>query len=223
MARGDAEESRKLTDTCPRRTYTMNEPHFTWRWDGAIYLTMAMLMDLRQLTGRLRMIDAFRMTLPYLQGLRENDTHAAYFDGHSSGSRHAWKAAGKEGAPPGWEDDDEEADKYADAAIEEDLERIDARNSDVDTWLTDILDRLERELASEAITVWAAYLRFCGERLEIDAKKILKATFKPALEDVRWLEGIAERLTLEPETAAVEEYRAEMAEGWRKVMRNPSL
>jgi hypothetical protein len=92
----------------------------------------------------------------------------------------------------------------------------------VDTWLTDILDRLERELASEAITVWAAYLRFCGERLEIDAKKILKATFKPALEDVRWLEEIAERLTLEPEAAAVEEYRAEMAEGWRKTMRLPA-
>jgi hypothetical protein len=77
MARGDTEESRRLVDTCPRRTYTMNEPRFTWRWDGAIHLTMAMLMDLRQNTGRLRMIDAFRMTLPHLQGLRENDTHHA--------------------------------------------------------------------------------------------------------------------------------------------------
>ena len=223
MARGDTEESRRLVDTCPRRSLTMNEPHFTWRWDGAIHLTMAMLMDLRQLTARLRMIDAFRMTLPHLQGLRENDTHAAYFDGHISGSRHAWKAAGKEGAPPGWEDNDEKAEQNRDPEIDENLGMLDARNSAADTWLTEILDRLERELASEAITVWTAYRRFCEETMEIEAVKLLRATFKPALEDVRWLEGIAERLGLEPEVAAVEEYRAGLTEGWRKVMRNPSL
>ena len=221
MARGDTEESRRLVDTCPRRTYTMNEPRFTWRWDGAIHLTMAMLMDLRQNTGRLRMIDAFRMTLPHLQTLRENDTHHAYFDGHISGSRHAWKAAGKTGKPPGWEDDDEKAEENRDPEIDEDLGMMDARNSAVDTWLTDLLDRLERDLASEAITVWTAYLRFCEETVEVEAEKLLKATFKPALEDVRWLEGIAERLGLEPEEAAVEKYRAGLAEGWHKVMRLP--
>lgn len=221
MARGDTEESRRLVDTCPRRSFIMNEPRFTWRWDGAIQLTMAMLMDLRQNTGRLRMIDAFRMTLPHLHGLRENDTHHAYFDGHISGSRHAWKAAGKTGKPPGWEDDDEKAEENRDPEIDEDLGMIDARNSAVDTWLTDLLDRLERDLASGALTVWAAYVRFCEETVEVEADKLLRATFKPALEDVRWLEGIAERLGLEPESSAVEEYRAGMVEGWHKVMRLP--
>lgn len=222
MARGDTEESRRLVDTCPRRTFIMNEPRFTGRWDGAIQLTMAMLMDLRQLTGRLRMVEAFRVAVPHLEVLRENDTHTAYFDGHISGSRHAWSAAGKVGEPPGWEEDDEKAEENADPAIDEDLEKIDARNSDVDTWLTDLLDRLERELASEAVTVWVAYLRFCEEQMEVEAKKVLKATFKPALEDVRWLEAIAERLDLEAEAEAVEEYRAGIAEGWRKILTGPA-
>ena len=222
MARGDTEESRRLVDTCPRRTYTMNDPGFTWRWDGAIHLTMAMLMDLRQNTGRLRMIDAFRTALPYLEVLRQNDTHHAYFDGHISGSRHAWKAAGKTGDPPGWEDDDEKAEQNRDPEIDEDLGMIDARNSAADTWLTDILERLERDLASEAITVWAAYVRFCEETVEVEAEKLLKATFDPALEDVRWLKGIAEKLDLEPEAEAVEECRAGMVEGWRRVTRLPA-
>jgi len=222
MARGDKEESRRLVDTCPRRTYTMNDPGFTGRWDGAIHLTMAVLMDLRQNTGRLRMIDAFRTVLPYLDVLRANDTHTAYFDGHISGSRHAWKAAGKTGKPPGWEDDDEKAEQNRDLEIDEDLGMIDARNSTADTWLTDILERLERDLASEAITVWAAYVRFCEQTVEVEAEKLLKATFEPALEDVQWLEGIAQRLGLEPEEDAVEEYRVGMVEGWYKVTRLPA-
>jgi hypothetical protein len=54
MARGDKQESRRLTDTCPRRTFTMNEPGFTGRWDGAIHLTMAMLMDFSWTLGSSR-------------------------------------------------------------------------------------------------------------------------------------------------------------------------
>jgi hypothetical protein len=178
-------------------------------------------MDFRQLTGRLRMVDAFRMALPHLHTLRQNDTHHAYFDGHISGSRHAWKAAGKEGQPPGWEDDEEKAEENRDLELDDDLGMINARNSAVDSWLTELLDRLERDLASEALPVWAAYLRFCEETMEVEAEKLLKATFKPALEDVRWLEAIAQRLGLEPEASTVEEYRAGMAEGWRKILTGP--
>ena len=46
------------------------------------------------------MIDAFRLAFPYLRTVWENDTYEAYFDGHISGSRHAWRKAGKEGERP---------------------------------------------------------------------------------------------------------------------------
>jgi hypothetical protein len=34
-ARGDEQESRKLTESCPRRSYIMNDARFSWRWDAA--------------------------------------------------------------------------------------------------------------------------------------------------------------------------------------------
>ena len=70
MARGDAEESRLVTDSCPR----------------AIQLSMAALMDLRPAIAKLRMTAAFRVTPPYLRTVWENDTHHAYHDGHHAGS-----------------------------------------------------------------------------------------------------------------------------------------
>jgi hypothetical protein len=35
LARGDEEESERLTATCPRRAYTMNDWEFVGRWDAA--------------------------------------------------------------------------------------------------------------------------------------------------------------------------------------------
>jgi hypothetical protein len=99
MARGDSEESRRLVDTCPRRSYTMTDVGFSGRWDGAIQLCMAALLDFRYTTAKLRMIDAFRTVIPYSQTLAQDAAFDAYFDGHRSGSYHAWNAAGKMGRP----------------------------------------------------------------------------------------------------------------------------
>ena len=49
--------------------------------------------------------------------------HSAYFAGHMAGSRHAWNRSGKEGEPPGWEADEEEAEHNADPTIDEDLKK----------------------------------------------------------------------------------------------------
>jgi hypothetical protein len=216
MARGDTEESRKLTDTCPRRTYTMNDIGFAGRWDGAVQLTMAMLMDLRQVTARLRVIDAFKGVLPLSRNLAENDAILAYLDGHRAGTRYAWARAGMEGEAPGLETDEEEAEENADEAMDAGLDEACSRVEESSGMVPRLLDRLEREIASEAIVVWAAYLRFCEETVQVEAEKLLMATFKPALEDIRWLESLVERLGLEAEAAAVEEYREGLVAGWRK-------
>jgi hypothetical protein len=34
-ARGDEEESRRLTEGCPRHSYTLNDIGFSWRWEAA--------------------------------------------------------------------------------------------------------------------------------------------------------------------------------------------
>jgi hypothetical protein len=40
MARGDAEESELLTNTCPKRDYVMNDWGFVGRWEAARGLAM---------------------------------------------------------------------------------------------------------------------------------------------------------------------------------------
>jgi hypothetical protein len=98
MARGDGEESRKLTDTCPRRNYVMNDWGFVGRQQAARELAIVAYADLVKCLDKLQMIGAFRAMMPHLLTAWENYTHAAYFDGHHAGSHHAWRLAGKGGA-----------------------------------------------------------------------------------------------------------------------------
>lgn len=193
----------------------MTDLQFSGRWDGAIQITMATLMDLRQNTSKLRMVDAFRAVLPYSEMLAQNSAAEAYFDGHRSGSYHAWSTAGKDGDPPAWDPDEETAENNADPRMEEDLEKIEARVKQDGHFLPELLERLERELAAEALAVWEAFCGFCEEEMELSPEKLLRATFPPALEDVGWFRELCERLELEADQAAVEEYRESMRGYWR--------
>ena len=185
MARGDEEESRRLVETCPRRSYVMNDLGFAGRWDGAIQMTLVTLLDLRPVVAKLRMIAAFRAVLPYCRTLAQDDARFAYFNGHEAGSRHAWESAGMEREPPGWEDDEGTAEENADPAMEEDLEKISLRVEKSFDLIPGLLDRLERELAAEAVAVWEAYTQFCEEETGLGAEKVLRATFEQALQNVR--------------------------------------
>jgi hypothetical protein len=129
------------------------------------------------------------------------------------GRGQAWR-----GEPPGWEDD-EEVEENPDPAMDEDLEKISlCVEKSFDLIRGGLIDRLERELAAEAMAVWKAYTEFCEEEVGLGAEKVLRATFEHALQNVRFLEELADRLGLEPEPATVKEYRAALAEGWQRVI-----
>jgi hypothetical protein len=216
MARGDTEESRRLVDTCPRHQYRMTDLRFSGRWDSAIQLSMAALMDLRYTVAKLSMISAFREAFPYSRTLAQDDAAEAYFDGHQAGSRYAWRKADRAGEPPGYEADEEEAEENADPATEEDLATIKARVDESAALVPGLMERLERELATEALAVWEAFWGFCEEEMEISPEKLLQATFAPAHEDVGWFGELCERLELEAEEAAVAEYREAMSAHWQR-------
>ncbi len=190
MARGDEEESELLTSTCPRRTYTMTDGGFSGRWDAARQLTMAALMDFRQNTAKLRMVDAFRVVLPYAEQLAHNGAAEAYLEGNKGGPER----------------------------MDEDLERIEARVKEDARVIPELLERLERELATEALAVWEAFSLFCEEDMKLTPEKLLRATFPPALEDVGWFRQLCERLQLEAsETEAdVKEYCEHMRGHWQR-------
>ena len=96
------------------------------------------------------MIAAFRGLFPYLRTTWQDDVHSAYFDGHRAGSRHAWNMSGKAGEPPGWEADEEEAERNAAPAMEEYLQK--RTGEGIYARLERKLEDMERELVREALT-----------------------------------------------------------------------
>ena len=218
MARGDAEESELLTNTCPKRDYVMNDWGFVGRWEAARVLAMLAYMDLAKCLDKIQMIEAFRVALPYLRTVWEDDTFWAYFDGHEAGSRHAWRKAGKEGDPPGYEEDEDERVEGMDRAPEEDVRKWATKVAEVEKPITGALDRLEREMARQGLSVWSAFVGFCEEEMALDASKLLSALALPIAERTRALEELAARLEVEPDAEDVEGYREIMGQAWRQAL-----
>ena len=121
MARGDEQESERLTRTCPTRHYAMTDMAFADRWQAALQISTITFMEIERHLAKIRMVAAFREMGPYLRMLMKNNGDDAYFDGHRAGSAHAWAKAGMEGGPPGWKADDEIANQNADPEIDEGL------------------------------------------------------------------------------------------------------
>jgi len=218
MARGDTKESERLTDTCPRRNYTMNDWAFVGRWQAAQVVAMLAYIDLAKCLDKCQMIAAFRVVLPYLRTVWVNDTHEAYFDGHHAGSHHAWRKAGKEGEPPGWEQDEEESERNADPGLDEALDKWTGKVKVIDDRISKSLEILERNLVEKGLAVWSAFSDFCREEMGLDSKELLAAFANPFPERAGELEDLAARLELKPDSESVEEYRSIFVEAWRRVI-----
>jgi hypothetical protein len=216
MARGDEEESERLTATCPRRGYTMNDWGFVGRWEAARELGMCAYVDVVRRLDKIKMIDAFRSLFSYLSTISQDDAHSAFFGGHMAGSRYAWNMSGKAGEPPGWEPDEEAAERNADPAMDEYLRKWagDGRYAR----LEGKLEEMERELVREALTAWLGFARFCEREMGLEAEDLVEALASPFAEGVRDLEELRARHEVEADAEGVEEYLAIMTEAWRRVI-----
>jgi hypothetical protein len=223
MARGDVEESELLIRTCQRETYTMNHLGFTGRWDGTRDISLRMYIPINNELAKLQMIDAFRELVPYSKALSHNLTFDAYFAGHESGSRHAWAYAGIEGGPPQWPDEGPDGELMEpdegdqDPAIEQDMETLEAAVEEYGGFLPELLDRLERELATDALSLWEGFAAFCEESMGVPAEKVVAVVLEPVADRIEDLKRRAQRLELEPKAETVEEIREGLAESWRVV------
>jgi hypothetical protein len=201
MARGDEQESERLVQTCPRHTYTMNDPGFTGRWIGINDITVRVYGDLARYTDKLQMIEVVRVILPYSETFAQDAAFESYLDGHRAGARHAWAQAGKNGAAPEW-------------PLEVDEESVKAPIGRAVSILPDILEKIERELAGEALTLWEAFAGFCENEMGLDAEKVLGVVMGAGEERVEVLKALAERLRLQPDEERVGELRKGLAESW---------
>jgi hypothetical protein len=75
LARGDEEESERLTRTCPRRGYTVNDWGFVGRWEAARELAMLAYIAVVRRLDKITTIAAFRGVFPYLSTIWEDDVH----------------------------------------------------------------------------------------------------------------------------------------------------
>ena len=217
QARGDLEESERLTRTCQRETYTMNHRGYTGRWSGIRDITVHMYVAIGNELAKLQMVDAFRELVPYSQALSGNMIFDGYFRGHESGSRHAWIRAGKNCEPPGYEQGPEEADENADPAIDTDTHDFEAIIEQYGGFLPEVLDRLERSITADALSLWAGFSSFCEECVGVAAEKALAVALEPAVGRVESLKARAEGLELQSNPETVEEIREGLAESWRVV------
>ena len=213
MARGDEEESERLARTCPRRTYTMNDLGFVGRWEAARELAMCAYIDVARRLDKIKMIAAFRGLFPYLSTIRQDDVHSAYFDGHKAGSCYIWNMCSKAGEPPGWEANEEEAERNADPAMDEDLRKL--TGEERYARLEGKLEEMERELVGEALTAWLGFARFCEQEMGLEAKDLVEAVARPFAEGVRDLEELSARHEVEADAKVVEEVLVIMTEAWR--------
>ena len=216
-ARGDLEESERLTRTCQRETYTMNHRGYTGRWTGIYEITLRMYVAVGNDLAKLQMVDAFRELVPYSQSLSHEMIFEGYFRGHESGSRYAWGRAGKDGEPPGYEEDMEESEENADPATEADVDGLEAIIEQYGGLLPQMLDKLERTLASDALNMWTGFCAFCEECVGVGAQKIVAVVLEPVAGRIEDLEARAERLRLKPDAETVEEIREGLRESWRVV------
>jgi hypothetical protein len=218
MAQGDTEESERLTRTCPRRNYIMNDSGFGGRWSGTRELGMRVYIAIGGPLAKLQMIDAFRELAPFACTLMHNTAFDAYFDGHRSGSFHAWSYAGMKGNPPMWprEGDPEEGDE--DAAVLKDTDHIEWMVDLGSKLIPDLMNRLEREVATEALSIWEGFSAFYREDMNLSPEKVLEVVVEPTLEHIEDMKARVERLGLEPDEEIATAIRKGLAESWSVII-----
>jgi hypothetical protein len=215
MTRGDEEESRRLVDSCPRKSYTMSDIAFTDRWRVSEMITLTMCIDLAQYLSKLRIVIAFREALPQTYNACEKQAILAYLDGYEAGARRAsWEEAGMEGDPPRGRNRDQEEE---DPALEKALDAISDHIQGISAKFMGLLEAdLERHFAQEAKTIWEAFGLFCREELEVEPEKLAAAWMGPALDEIKEHE---ERLeSAEADAERVEEYRQALLGAWKKLV-----
>jgi hypothetical protein len=216
MTRGDEEESRRLVDSCPTKSYTMIDIAFTDRWRVTELITLTVCIDLAQHLSKLRMVIAFREALPSTYNACETQAILAYLDGYAAGARRAREEAGMEGDPPRGSNGDEEE---VDPALEKALDAISDRIQEMSARFMGLLEAdLERHFAQEAMTIWEAFGLFCREELEVEPEKLAAVWMGPALDEIKEHEEMLE--SAEADAERVEEYRQVLLGAWKKLVRN---
>jgi hypothetical protein len=219
VSRGDEAEVKRLLESCPRETCSMNEADFANRCKASKEIVDILYGVLAPLLAKLSMVETFREALPHALKIYTNEAVFAYRDGYQAGARRAWEAAGKTGDPPGWKErkGGDEEDKDPEKAREiQSLQSIGKRLEKVSGVVVGPLEELERELVAEALTMWTAFANCCSEEWGMEPEKLVKVWFEPMLPEIEKLKGLSGSTELNLEM--LEEYEAALKKRWSEVV-----
>jgi len=200
-ARGDAEDAQRLAESCPTKTYTMNDIAFGDQISGSWKITIMLCHLLAPSLARIHTIAAVREVLPYAFDHCISGARLAYLRGHEMGVRRAWEAAGKKGDPPTrlWKEEAQEENPVMKVELG-DLHAITGHLREaIADFLLGQLEELERCTVSEALTVWEAFANFCNEQLQLEPETLVKAWFEPMLPEMEELENLPEPPEVDPD------------------------
>ena len=94
-----------------------------------------------------------------------------------------------------------------DPAIERDMEELGATVEKYGEFLPELLDKLERELATDALSLWEGFVAFCDESAGVPAESVIAVVLEPVADRIEDLKDRARRLELEAKAETVEQIR----------------
>ena len=98
--------------------------------------------------------------------------------------------------------------------MDPDIEQLNITVLKYGEFLPELMDRLERDLAGRAHSLWTGFAAFCDECIGVAAEKVIAVVLEPAVGRIEDLKSLAERLELEPDAETVEEVREGLQESW---------
>ncbi len=221
FAREDEREAERLTSTCPRKAYEMNDLDFSSRLRASDLIVSHVYAELMEVLSTLQAVEACREAVETYEkvlfsSLEQATEEAAlsFHQGWDAGCDHAWLVAGKHGPFP-WNDKATLNERAKEMA-----KRIKAqsRSEASDGSHQDTSEKMSKALSVRVQTIWEAFSRFCREQAGLEPETVLRACFPPALGLPETLEDVAG--SAHADSASIEGYEAMLVRTWCELVRN---
>jgi hypothetical protein len=242
MARDDAAEAQRLHRTCPRATYTAQDPQFEDRWDMAFDIMAVVNIDLWCLCGKLRVMRCALGGIRDMAVAHRITAALAFIDGERCGkglpqceffAKPLPEPEAEETAPEEDENEigDDDADPDVDKGDDDEVvvdpspgqidhgRRMDAVERRVEHFTTSNVVELlcvMEEIAKDLVNTWVAFGAFCRTRLGVSPETMMKAWQFP-LDD--FLETLRRYDKTQPDPAKVKEYLGYICKQWDRRFR----
>ena len=220
LARGDEQEAERLMNTCPRKTYTMNDLACTERLRASQLITMSVCAELIDMLGMLRLNEAHREAIKTQQedlysslDWAVEQAALSYHQGWDDGCDHAWQAVGKH-APFPWNDKTSLSERAKQTV--ENIRPTRQDNAHDDPLAS--LEGIRQGLCAWGKTVWEAFSRFCREQTDLEPETMIRACFPAALGLPSQLEEAVG--SVQVTTQSLEDYEKMLVHTWRALVRD---